>query len=272
MKRLLHHPLDLAPTAIITGGVLLACIPFAMHLPLAVLVALWLVSLVLRSLAPVHQHVHAHKPLFRVRAFNHAYDFVLMLAAGNTTAVWELQHVIAHHRSFLTPENDPAAVARFGEDGPWQRIVFTIAGDFLSIADSFRVALEPGQPRRRLVRLFTHLALQFGALACFFALDPWLAFFFILLPEALLRWTIFWVSWGQHHGVPNHDVYSGAVTSFGWENALFLNVGHHTAHHEKPTLHWSMLPARTELIRERMPASCLREARVGAATEVRGGP
>lgn len=256
MKGLLVHRLDAAPTAVITAGVALSLLPFAAQFPLPALIAIWLVSFAARSIAPVHQHCHAHRPLFRRRWANQAYDLVLMLAAGNTTAVWELQHVIGHHGAYLRREGDPAAVDRFMADGPLQRIVFTVAGDFLSIADSFRIA-RAERSQWRITRLCGQLALQAGSLAALFALDPWLAFWFAALPALLLRWTIFWVSWGQHHGVPNDDVYSGAVTSFGWENAVFLNVGHHTAHHEQPGLHWSLLPERTAEIRHRLPASCL---------------
>jgi len=78
------------------------------------------------------------------------------------------------------------------------------------------------------------------------------------VPWLLLRWIVFWFSYAQHDDVPMLDVYSGSVTHFGWTNRMYLNVGHHTAHHEKPTLHWTRLPARTARILERIPSTCLR--------------
>jgi hypothetical protein len=42
-------------------------------------------------------------------------------------------------------------------------------------------------------------------------------------------------------------------------NRVTFNIGHHTAHHEKPTLHWSLLPARTAQIRERIHPACFRD-------------
>ena len=85
-----------------------------------------------------------------------------------------------------------------------------------------------------------------------------MALAFFIVPNIVLRWTVFYFSYAQHAEAPLEDVYSGSVTRFGWTNAVFLNVGHHTAHHEKPTLHWSLLPERTSLILDRIPASCLR--------------
>jgi beta-carotene hydroxylase len=95
-------------------------------------------------------------------------------------------------------------------------------------------------------------------LAIAFAVSPALAVAFVIVPWLLLRWAVFWFSYAQHDDVPMTDVYSGSVTRFDWTNRWFLNVGHHTAHHEKPTLHWTRLPARTAHIIERIPPSCLR--------------
>ncbi len=235
---------DLLPAAVITGGVVLAIVPFVVPGWLPVV---WIVSLVARSIAPVHQHCHAHYSVFRHCMLDAIYDVVLMLAAGNTTAVWELQHVRGHHRQYLG-EGDPAHNDRFGGG----RLAFTILGDAMSIVDSWR--LGRGM-RGRLVR---QVALQVAVLVAAFVADPALAIAFVVVPWLLLRWAVFWFSYAQHDRVPMTDVYSGSVTHFGWTNKLYLNVGHHTAHHEKPTLHWTRLPARTAQIIERIPPACLR--------------
>ena len=240
---------DLVPASVIVAGVALAAVPFVVELSLAALAGVWLVSTALRSLAPVHQHSHAHYRVFRVGALDAAYDVVLMLAAGNTTAVWELQHVRGHHQHYLGRTRDPANNDRFGGG----RIAFTILGDAMSIADAWRLA--NGRMRERLVR---QVALQLGVLVVLLAIDAQLALAFVLVPWLLLRWAVFWFSYAQHADVPMTDVYSGSVTHFGVTNRLYLNVGHHTAHHEKPTLHWSLLPARTAQIIERIPPACLR--------------
>ena len=48
------------------------------------------------------------------------------------------------------------------------------------------------------------------------------------------------------------NVYDASMTveTPGYNRVTF-NIGHHTAHHEKPTLHWSLLPGRTQVIRGR---------------------
>jgi fatty acid desaturase len=239
------------PALAITGGVALAFLPFAIELPLPALALAWLASTIARSIAPVHQHCHAHLPVFRQRPLDAAYDVILMLASGNTTAVWELQHVRGHHREYLGRDRDPANNDRFGGG----RLRFTILGDAMSIVDAWRFGRDDRRARGRLV---AQLAIQIGVLALVVRANAALAVAFFIVPWFLLRWAVFWFSYAQHDSVPMHDVYSGSVTHFGWTNRMYLNVGHHTAHHEKPTLHWTRLPARTRQIVDRMPASCLR--------------
>jgi type IV secretory pathway TrbD component len=239
------------PSAVITTGTALAVVPFVVELAVPALVAIWLVSTAMRSIAPVHQHCHAHYSVFRNGPLDAAYDVVLMLAAGNTTAVWELQHVRGHHQTYLARTEDPANNDRFGGG----RLAFTILGDAMSILDSWRIGARAPRLRRRLVR---QVGLQVMTLIVMMAIDPWLATLFVVVPWLLLRWAVFWFSFAQHDTVPMTDVYSGSVTHFGFTNRLYLNVGHHTAHHEKPTLHWSLLRARTAQIIERIPPVCLR--------------
>ncbi len=254
----LVHSRDARPCLIITSGVLVALVPFFVPLCRPLLVLLFLTSMVLRAIAPVHQHCHAHRKLFWARAWNDVYDFVLLLAAGNTTAIWELQHVHGHHPSHLDPPNDPANSSRFTKEGPLQRLLFTVAGDCLSFSDSLRVAGRSASAAKLRGRLWRQQAIAVLTLLALLAWNPLMALLVFVAPNILLRWTVFYFSYAQHHGTPGGDVFGGSVTRFGWTNYVFLNVGHHTAHHEKPTLHWTLLPARTERIRHRIPAECLR--------------
>lgn len=243
------NPADIGPALAITAGVALACLPLVTSLALPAVVAIWIVSTVLRSVAPVHQHCHAHLPIFRRGIVDGIYDVILMLAAGNTTAVWELQHVEGHHRGYLGGGFDPAANGRFGGG----RVRFTVLGDALSVFDSWRIG-----DRAARIRLGGQVIVQLAVLATAFVLDARWAVAFVVAPWLLLRWFVFWISYAQHDSAPMTDVYDGSVTHFHWTNRVYLNVGHHTAHHEKPTLHWTRLPQRTRVIVERIPSSCLR--------------
>jgi fatty acid desaturase len=86
-----------------------------------------------------------------------------------------------------------------------------------------------------------------------------MALFCVVLPELFCAFFIWWESYAHHLNVPTSSAYDASVTVLdGYHNWESFNIGHHTAHHEKPTLHWSLLPQRTEAIAGRIPAACIR--------------
>lgn len=253
-RSLIRNRADWTPVAVVCGGVALAFWPFVHRLSLPALFAVAAVALVLRSIAPLHQHHHSHHPIFRRAWANHLYDLILLAAAGNTTAVWELQHVRGHHRTFLDAKNDVAGTHRFrAGNGVWHRVEFTLRADALTVVDSYRIALAQKRPWPHLLRLTAQLAMHAMIIVAAWRVDWRAALLLVVLSHALLRWMVVFGSYKQHHGAPSHDVYSGSFTRFGWQNRIFLNGGHHTAHHEKPTLHWTRLPERTREILNRIP-------------------
>jgi fatty acid desaturase len=81
-----------------------------------------------------------------------------------------------------------------------------------------------------------------------------------IIPNVFAAWFIWWESYPHHLHVPTTSLYDGSVTIMSPKyNRHTYNIGHHTAHHEKPTLHWSLLPQRTAQIRDRMPDQCVHE-------------
>ena len=251
-----RYRLDLAPTLVITSAVALGFVAFAVDHAW-----LWLItplSFAGRLPAPAHQHAQGHLTIFRHRAANALYDAVLAIGTGHTTAVWELQHSLGHHLDYLDARHDAAGAERFLRRGPalLRRLVFTVAADAMTIPDAWRIAARYPAKRRRLrARLAAQLALQLAGYAAMLAIDPVVALAVFIGPNVVLRWLVAWVAFAQHDGVPATGTYDGSVNRFGALSRLLLNVGHHTAHHEKPTLHWSLLPTRTAAIIERIPPS-----------------
>jgi beta-carotene hydroxylase len=255
---LFRYNLDLAPTLVITGATALGLLGFAIdHVWLWIIVPL---SFAGRLPAPVHQHAHGHLTIFRHRIANAAYDVLLSLASGHTTAVWELQHSLGHHHDYLDARTDVAGSERFLRRGPTflRRLVFTVAADALTIPDGYRIAARYPAKRRRLQwRLTYQLALQLSLYGVMLAIDPVVALAVFIVPNIVLRWLVGWVAFLQHDGAPSTNTYDGSLNRFGFLSRFLLNVGHHTAHHEKPTLHWSLLPTRTAQIADRIPPALL---------------
>lgn len=255
---LVRYKLDRAPTLVITGAVAIGLLAFAVdHAWLWLLVP---VSFAARLPAPAHQHAQGHLEIFRHRIANAIYDVILSIGTGHTTAVWELQHSLGHHLDYLDARHDAAGAERFLRRGPTlvRRLVFMIAADVLTIPDGYRIAARYPAKRRRLQRRLTiQLVIQLALYGAMLAIDPVVALAMFIIPNVILRWLVGWVAFAQHDGVPATGTYDGSVNQFGFLSRLLLNVGHHTAHHEKPTLHWSLLPMRTAAIAERIPPALL---------------
>jgi len=260
-RGLFRYRLDLAPTLVITGAVALGVAALWLDH-----VWLWLVvpvSFAARLPAPAHQHAQGHLTIFRSAALNAIYDQILALASGHTTAVWELQHSLGHHLQYLDARRDVAGAERFAlaRRGPQlaRRLVFMVFADALTVPDAWAIAAQfPAKRRRLRVRLAWQTAAQLAVLAALLAIDPVVALAAFVIPNIVLRWLVGWIAFAQHDGVPATDTYSGAMNHFGFLSRLLLNVGHHTAHHEKPTLHWSLLPLRTQKIIHLIPPALLR--------------
>ncbi len=262
---LFRYAIDRRSLAVVLIAALLSVSPLLLlraHLAAWELVVLWFAALYARSFGPYAQHNHAHLPVFRARALNVAYDAVLTLITGYPTALWELHHNVGHHQNLLEPKNDVASILDPRTGRPVSRLWYAIRGNWTILPDSFRIARrEAARGKKKLLyKLAAELALQVAVLALLFAWDTKLALIFVVLPNLLAASLVWWESYVHHLGVPGESVYSASVTVLGRRfNGANFNIGHHTAHHEKPTLHWSLLPARTAQIVAKIPASCVRE-------------
>lgn len=249
---------DVLPTAAVIAGVGLALAPFVVPMSIGATAACIATSLPLRLLAANHQHHHSHLKVFTNKPLNKLYDTVLMLAAGNVTTGWEMQHCKGHHSQYLDHENDVAGTKRFTAKGPLRQLIFTIAGDAMSAIDSWRIAGTTKEPTKVRARLVGELALQAAVNGALLCVNAPLALASVVIPNALLRWSIFWHSFDQHDTAEGNDVFDGSVNRSGKLQELLLNVGHHTAHHAKMSLHWSRLPALTEKMRDKIPPHLMR--------------
>lgn len=247
---------DLYPVSLILTGLLLSLLPF--FIDSYFVVALAVVGVLMRALVPVHQHYHAHLATFKNTSLNALYDAALSVAGGNLTALWKVHHGLGHHVDYLDQHHDVEGNLRFGENIPCRRLVFTILGDALSLYDSFRLLkrFSPVVRRQHGSAILRQLSLQIGFFALLATISLPLTFAIFVLPNMILRWSIFWFSYGQHDNLPMTSVYNSSTTKFKL-NGLLLNVGLHTAHHEKPGLHWSRLAARTEQILPLIDPACL---------------
>lgn len=253
---------DFRPVLCVVLVLAASLLPFVVEMPLGLLLLYAVFVLYLHSYAPYAQHNHGHLPTFRNAPMNWLYDFMLTQCTGYPTAFWELHHVRGHHRHFLTPERDVARLTDLRTGQVVSRVWYALRGNLTILRDSIRIGLAERREGRKdlLPRLLTEVCVQLVVTAGLLWWKPWMALLFFILPAAAMSWLIWWESYQHHLEVPARDAYDASVTiTDWWFNFQAFNIGHHSAHHEKPTLHWSLLPARTALIQARIPAECRQE-------------
>lgn len=255
---------DIMPVTFVSAACALSLLPFLLPIPLWVMALYWPALMFMRSFCPYAQHNHAHLPVFNHSFFNRAYDVLLAQTTGYQTALWELHHNRGHHRNFLTPERDVARVVNLKTGKVFSRPWYALRGNLTIHRDSLKIALaERAANQKSLMgKLSSEFAIQLGITIALLAWNPLMALACFVIPNAFAAWYIWWESYPHHLEAPTSDVYDGSVTITGrFFNLTTFNIGHHTAHHEKPTLHWSLLPARTEAIRAKIPEALIHRSR-----------
>ena len=144
------------------------------------------------------------------------------------------------------------------------RWYYAVRGNLTIHRDAVRIGLDERRANRKslLPKLSFELFVQTAITAVGLWISPWLTLAFFIVPNALSALLVWWQSYPHHHELPTESIYTASITDdTGFYNWMTFNIGHHTAHHEKPTLHWSLLPPRTERIRHLIDARCIRTRR-----------
>jgi fatty acid desaturase len=235
----------------IAGALGFSLLPWFVHMTNWQMLALGLPVFFFRSSCAYLQHNQGHLPAFWSKPLNWAYDLGLALMTGYITPMWELQHARGHHRHYLTPENDPARIQASKSDKPMSRWWYCVRGNFTIIGDSWRLAeveLAEGRADYR-GKIIGQMLLAIAAAAVLLVLNWWAFLWFIVVPNLIVAFGVWWISYAHHLDVPLDTHYDGSHSHLGHAfNRLTFNIGHHAAHHEKPTLHWSLLPQRSAQI------------------------
>ena len=206
--------------------------------------ALLSVTFILSFVACVAKHNHIHCRTFSNRTWNRAWEFVLGICTGQSTAAIIPVHNERHH-------------ARNHSDEDFVRsTIVNFRRNWLNLAAfPFRVVWlvhrnkseDVAGWRERKPRLWRHLQQERAAVIIFIVVlltINWKAtLLYVALPWAFGQWGIVTINLLQHQDCDHDSEFNHSRNLTGrFVNWLFLNNGYHTAHHLRPTLHWSRLP------------------------------
>lgn len=222
---------------------------FGAHSPLAALP--WVVLLVLAQVScGAICHNHHHVNIFTRRPLNRLLEVVMYLQTGTSPLSWTIHHNIGHHHDYLHPARDPAAWVH--PDGSrMSRLYYDLVNAARIYPEIWRIGRAHPQLFARFRRWFLVSNL---VLLGFFLVDPLMTLVVFVGPMVVLLVLLLDNTFLQHSGLSmaNHLVASRNV-----ENRLYnltsWNLGFHAAHHMRPGIHWTELPALHARIRPQIP-------------------
>ena len=194
----------------------------------------------------VHNTIHC--PIFKSRNMNRFFQVILSFTYGHSVSAYVPGHNYSHHK-YLQSKKDVMRTykARFRWNFLNQALFFFImSGDLLR--DEVRFAKVLWKTNRKWVYGYLfELALVIGVKVTLLILDPIKAILFVWLPHQYAVWGIVSTNYWQHEGCDVTHRYNHSRNFTGkFLNFVAFNNGYHGMPHEKPGLHWSLLPTAHE--------------------------
>lgn len=217
------------------------------------LVGWTVVGAVIKGHVCAWNHHHQHVPMFEPAWLNRVLELIFGLQTGITSQTWVLHHALGHHVNYLDQRAD---------ESRWEREDGTVMGaaeySLVVAGTAYGRALHVAKRYPKQRRTFLWMgALTAAVVAALVVHRPLPALFVFVLPMIISLLLTAWATHSHHSGKPvaSHFVACNNILHRGY-NVLTGNLGYHTAHHYKPGLHWSKLPALHAEIEHRIPADC----------------
>ena len=196
-------------------------------------------------------HHHQHLATFHQAWLNRLLEVMYGFQTGITSHAWFLHHVVGHHRHYLDQQVDESRWQR--RDGSKMNV---LEYGLVVALTGYPRAWQAGRdyPKARRIFLFM-LLVQVALLAMLFWHDWRNALLIFLLPMAISLYITAWHTYYHHAGLSTEDDYVACNNIMHrWYNRLTGNLGYHTAHHLRGSVHWSRLPELHAKIAAKIPA------------------
>jgi beta-carotene hydroxylase len=207
---------------------------------------LWVMAnCVLSFICAIIVHNTIHVPIFTKRWMNKLFQVILSFTYGHSTSAYVPGHNFSHHKYTQSPKDAiRTSKARFRINLLNQLFFFFImSGDIL--AGEIRFAKKMFHERPEWFRQYAfEMILVIGSKVVLLLVNWKCALLFVFIPHQYAAWGIVGTNYFQHDGCDENHLYNHSRNFIGKSiNWLLFNNGYHGAHHMKPNLHWSLLPA-----------------------------
>lgn len=232
---------------------LLFCVDVTVYLAVDnvfVLVAWAAFSMLPKAGTCAFNHHHQHVSTFHHAWANRLLEVMYFLETGVSSQAWVLHHSLGHHLHYLDQGKDESRWARDDGSrmGEWE---YALVTTLTAYPRAWAVGAKHPHQRRIFFFMGIVSALVMTALVAYRPLQGLVLFVFVpfgmLFGTALATYT--------HHSdrsTENDFVACNNIIQ-RFYNAMTGNLGYHTAHHHRPGMHWSKLPALHAEIRSKIP-------------------
>lgn len=189
-------------------------------------------------------HNTIHHPIFRKRRWNRIFQVVLSFTYGHSVSAYVPGHNFSHH-NHTQSEKDRIRTDKmrfkinfFNQLFFFFRMAPGIMKDEQVFANMMRKE-RPNWWRQYVLEMVLVMGVKIGLTI----LNWQLALFLIWIPHLYAAWGIVGTNYWQHDGCDEHHKYNHSRNFTNkFLNYIAFNNGFHGMHHEKPGLHWSLLP------------------------------
>ncbi len=254
---LLRYKADRLPVAYVLAVLGIHFTVFLWASPVTAAACMLPLFLLSTCVAPINHH-HQHLNAFRSPLLNRFYDVALALQTGIGPYGWVLHHNLGHHVNYLHqyPHDRPDESHWTRRDGATMgRFEYSLHLFLHHQFDIYSVGKRYPRQWRSYLLMKIPMAVVLATLAIYNPLN-WL--FVFVIPGLLTLFHTCWATYEHHAGLhADHHHQASVNRESRIFNAITFNLGLHTAHHQQPGLHWSLLPDLHKRIRDKIPEEML---------------
>ncbi|MEQ6120662.1 fatty acid desaturase [Reichenbachiella sp. MALMAid0571] len=189
-------------------------------------------------------HNTIHTPIFRSKTANKIFQVVLSFTYGHSVSGYVAGHNLSHHQNLAGLKDiSRTSKLRFKWNFLNQVLFFFITMfDILNAEKRWAQKMKKTNPKWY-IQYRIELGIVLGIKFILLLINWPAALLLIFLPHGYAQWGIVGTNYWQHDGCDKDHPYNHSRNFTNpFLNFFTFNNGYHGLHHDRPTLHWSLLP------------------------------
>lgn len=231
----------------------LFCFDLFLYLQGATGIFFWiycLISLGIKGFICAWNHHHQHVNTFHIPLLNRMLEIMYGFQTGAIWYAWVLHHNLWHHLHYQDQSKDESAW-KSPKGERYGALMYTWMVSVTSYYRSWKV----GKKHKKIQKYFLYMSVIQGALlALLIFFQPLQGVLLFGLPMVTGIFLTVYTTYHHHSGLESDDPHLSSYNIVTpWYNKITGNLGYHTAHHIRGSLHWSKLPELHKSIKDKIP-------------------